>query len=111
MENTILFPKLSNSIDNFGSLYFEHKRVSKALETEKEFLKLHGSGEYEGSIFKIKITETPKSETKVVDYKELAVRFCALHGIDFQPSIELINECTTLKIKEGFNSILAPTKI
>lgn len=88
-----LNPSVQSIIDEYGSIDSEIKRLTKQKESLSIQIKQAGVGTYETSIYKgLVYSVTGKEST---DWQTVATRFCAINGIDFQPSAQLLSAHTT----------------
>jgi kynurenine formamidase len=96
METTstvILTPSTTTTVDEFLDLHTEHAHITKRLETAKKAIKNLGAGTHTGT-HQDALVYTTTGAVKI-DWHSVAVAFCAKHGIDFEPSHQLLTAHTT----------------
>lgn len=96
METTntvILTPSTTNIVNEFLDLHTEHADLTKRLDNAKKAVKALGAGTYPGTHADALVYITTGAVK--VDWHSVAVAFCAKHGIDFEPSHQLLTAHTT----------------
>lgn len=93
----ILSPSLAALTDEIGSIRAEIKRLEALNEQLTDQLKEAGEGKHQGSIYKS--TVSPTKETKVTDWKAVAMHF--------EPSIQLIT-AHSVKREAGLRALVSP---
>ena len=97
MSTIILSPSLAALTDEIGSIRAEIKRLEALNEQLTNQLKEAGEGKYQGHIYKS--TVSPTKETKVTDWRAVAMHF--------EPSIQLIT-AHSVKREAGFRALVSP---
>ena len=88
-----LNPSIEIMINEYGSVHAEITRLTKIKDQLSKDIKASGAGTYETTLYKgLVYSVTGKEST---DWQTVATRFCAINGIDFQPSAQLLSAHTT----------------
>jgi hypothetical protein len=104
-STVILTPSTTTIVNEFLDLHTEHVDLTKRLDTAKKAIKALGAGTYPGTHADALVYTTTGAVK--VDWHSVAVAFCAKHGIDFEPSHQLLTAHTTT----GADSLaVKPTK-
>ena len=92
MSTITLTPSVDALINEYGSIHAEITRLTKIKDVLSKDIKAMGAGTYETPIYKGLVF--PVSGKETTDWHQVAIRFCAINGIDFQPSSQLISANT-----------------
>ena len=92
MTTITLTPSIDTLINEYGSINAEITRLTKIKESLSKDIKALGAGRYETPIYSGLVF--PVSGKETIDWHTVAVRFCAINGVDFQPSTQLVSAHT-----------------
>ena len=92
MTTITLTPSVDALINEYGSIHAEITRLTKIKDSLSKEIKALGAGTYETPIYKGLVF--PVSGKETTDWHTVAVRFCAINGVDFQPSTQLVSAHT-----------------
>jgi hypothetical protein len=87
-----LNPTIETLINEYGAVHAEITRLTKIKDQLSKDIKANGAGTYETPIYKGLVYAVSGKET--TDWHSVAIRFCEIKGLSFDPSSQLVSAHT-----------------